>query len=68
MPSVLSNLASAYAALGKFDDAWRCVGEAMTMVETTKEKSFEAAGAECGEGGNVLRACAYPLKDSEESE
>ena len=46
MPSVLSNLASAYAALGKFDDAWRCVGEAMTMVETTKEKSFEAAGAE----------------------
>jgi predicted ATPase len=23
--------------LGKFDDAWRCIGEAMTVVETTKE-------------------------------
>ena len=28
--------------LGQFDDAWRCIGEAMTAVETTKEKWFEA--------------------------
>ena len=26
---VLSYLASAYAELGQFDDAWRCIGEAM---------------------------------------
>jgi predicted ATPase len=34
----MSQLASAYAELGQFDDAWRCVGEAMTVAETTKEK------------------------------
>ena len=26
----------------QFDDAWRCIGEAMTTVETTKEKWCEA--------------------------
>ena len=41
-PFYLSLLARAYAELGKFDDAWRCSGEAMTAVETTKEKWFEA--------------------------
>jgi predicted ATPase len=40
--SLLSYLALAYADLGKFDDAWRCVGETMTLVETTKERWFEA--------------------------
>jgi predicted ATPase len=38
----LSCLARAYADLGQFDDAWRCIGEAMTAVETTKEKWCEA--------------------------
>ena len=42
MPLWLSHLARAYAALGKFDDAWRCIGEAMTAVETTKERWCEA--------------------------
>ena len=42
MPWQLSFLASAYAKLGQFDDAWRCIGEAMTAVETTKEKWCEA--------------------------
>jgi len=32
----------AYTDLGKFDDAWCCVGETMTLVETTKERWFEA--------------------------
>jgi hypothetical protein len=32
----------AYTDLGKFDDAWCCVGETMTLVETTKEGWFEA--------------------------
>jgi predicted ATPase len=38
----LSFLTSAYAQLGQFDDAWRCVGEAMTAMETTKERWCEA--------------------------
>ena len=39
---ILSYLARAYAELGQFDDAWRCIGEAMTAVETTKERWCEA--------------------------
>jgi predicted ATPase len=42
MPWFLSLLARAYAGLSQFDDAWRCIGEAMTAVETTKEKWSEA--------------------------
>jgi predicted ATPase len=42
MPFYLSYLASAHAELGKFDDAWRCIGEAMTAIETTKERWCEA--------------------------
>ena len=38
----LTYLASAHAELGQFDDAWRCISEAMTAVETTKEKWWEA--------------------------
>ena len=42
MPLWLSYLTRAYAELGQFDDAWRCVGEAMTAIETTKETWIEA--------------------------
>ena len=42
MPWHLSILARAHAELGQFDDAWRRVGEAMNMVETTKERWWEA--------------------------
>ena len=42
MPIFLSYLASAYAGLGQFDDAWRCIGEATTTMETTKERWFES--------------------------
>ena len=42
MPSNVSYLAAAYAELGQFDDARRCIGEAMTAMETTKERWFEA--------------------------
>ena len=37
MPWYLSKLASAYADIGKFEEAWRCIEEAMRAVETTKE-------------------------------
>jgi predicted ATPase len=42
MPIYLSCLARAYAELDKFDDAWRCMDEATTAAETTKEKWCEA--------------------------
>jgi predicted ATPase len=42
MPLVLSYLARACAELGQFDDAWRSIGDAMTAVETTKERLWEA--------------------------
>jgi len=41
-PWWLSCLARAYAELGEFDNAWRCIGEAMTLAETTKERWCEA--------------------------
>ena len=36
------HLGVAYAELHRFDDAWRCIGEAVTAVETTKERWSEA--------------------------
>jgi predicted ATPase len=41
-PPYLSYLARAHAELDQFDDAWRCIGEAMTAAETTKERWYEA--------------------------
>jgi len=41
-PSWLSYLAAARAELGQLDEAWRCIGEAMSRIETTKERWFEA--------------------------
>ena len=37
-----AHLALAYAELEEFDDAWRCLGEAMTAIETTKERWYQA--------------------------
>ena len=42
MPFLLPHLARAHAELGQFEAAWRCIGEAMTAAETTKEKWCEA--------------------------
>jgi len=41
-PFYLSLLARAHAELGQFDDAWRCIGEAVTAVEKTRERWCEA--------------------------
>jgi len=35
-------LARAYMELGRLDDAWRSIGEAITAVKTTKERWCEA--------------------------
>jgi predicted ATPase len=42
LPHHWPSLARAHAELGQFDDAWRCIGEAMTAAETTKEDWCEA--------------------------
>jgi predicted ATPase len=31
-----------YAQLGQFEDAWSCIGETMTAIETTGERWWEA--------------------------
>ena len=42
IPWYLPYLARAYAELGQFDNASRCIGEAMTTIQTTKERWCEA--------------------------
>jgi class 3 adenylate cyclase/predicted ATPase len=42
IPFYLSLVTEAHAAIGQFDDAWRCIGEATTAIQTTKEKWREA--------------------------
>jgi predicted ATPase len=41
-PFWLVHLARAHIELGQFADAWRCINDAMTAVETTKETWLEA--------------------------
>ena len=41
VPWFLSNLAIAHAALGDFHAAWRCIGEAMTIVKATKQLGWD---------------------------
>jgi class 3 adenylate cyclase/predicted ATPase len=42
MPLLLTYLARAHSALGQSDEARRCIGEAMTAVETAKERWCES--------------------------
>jgi predicted ATPase len=42
VPLYLSYLARAYVELDGLGDAWRCIGDAMTLIETTKERWCEA--------------------------
>ena len=42
LPLFLPHLARTHAGHGQFEEAWRCIGEAMTAAETTKEKCCEA--------------------------
>jgi len=42
MPLFLSYLARAYAAVDQFEEAWRCIDGALTAVEATKERWYEA--------------------------
>jgi predicted ATPase len=51
LPWYLLFLTRAYGEFGLFDSAWRCIGEAMTTVETTKERWLEAEV--CRTGGEI---------------
>jgi class 3 adenylate cyclase/predicted ATPase len=42
LPHWLSTLARAHAELDQFDDAWRCIGEALTVIQTSKYRMGEA--------------------------
>jgi predicted ATPase len=42
VPYYLSALAHAHAELSQFNDAWRCLDKAMSIIERTKERWFEA--------------------------
>jgi predicted ATPase len=42
LPFYLSFLAAARAGLGQFDDAWRCIEEAITAIDASGERWFEA--------------------------
>jgi predicted ATPase len=64
MPAYLSYLARAHEQLGQFDDARRCIREAMTAVETTKEKWWEAEVHRIA-GEIVLKS---PLSDAAKAE
>jgi predicted ATPase len=41
-PEHLFMVAAAYADVGQFEDAWRCIGEAITAMEESQEKWCEA--------------------------
>ena len=41
-PSFLPPLALAHAEVGQFDDAWRSIDEALTLIKKSKERWFEA--------------------------
>ena len=42
VPLYLSQLAKVRGQVGELDDAWRSIGEAMTMIEISKERVWEA--------------------------
>jgi predicted ATPase len=42
MPLHMSCMAIAFRDLNRFDEAWRCISEAMSAIETTGERWYEA--------------------------
>jgi len=55
---ILLYLANAHSELGQSDDAWRCIGEVLTTIETTKERWFEAEANRMA--GEVARKSPEP--------
>jgi predicted ATPase len=59
-PDVLLHLARAFEELGQFDDAWRCIGEAMLSQETSFEAEVHRVAGEI--------ALKSPKPDAEKAE
>jgi class 3 adenylate cyclase/predicted ATPase len=66
IPLWSSHLALAYGQLGEFDNAWRCIGQAMAAIATTQETWCEAEANRIGgeialmpPEPNVTKAIAY---------
>jgi hypothetical protein len=64
LPLSLAYLTSAYAKIERFDDAWRSIGEALRMIEATRERWCEAevnrmAGEIAGKETDVAKAERY---------
>jgi predicted ATPase len=57
-PYNASYLARAYAQLGQMDDAWGCIGEALTTVEKTKDRFWEAEVHRVG--GEITLMSGHP--------
>jgi predicted ATPase len=64
MPLWLSYLTRAYAELGQFDDASRCIDEATAAIKTTKESWYEAEVTRVG--GKI--ALMSPERDAAKAE
>jgi class 3 adenylate cyclase/predicted ATPase len=65
IPLNLSYLAMAHADLDKFDDSLRCIAEAMTMFQTTKESWSEAEINRIA-GGVALRSPGHDVVKAEQ--
>jgi predicted ATPase len=57
-PTHLSHLAKAHSDLGQFEYAWRYIGDAMTAVQTTNERLYEAEVNRIA--GEIARASHEP--------
>ena len=58
MPLYLEILTKAYTDLGRFDDAWGSIGEAISMIETTHERWCEPEVSRTA--GELARLSATP--------
>ena len=65
-PFYLSRLAMAHAKHGQFDDAWRCIGEATTTIETTKERIWCEAEVHRIAGEIALKSAESDAAKAEE--
>jgi predicted ATPase len=64
IPLHMSCLAIAHRDLNRFDEAWRCISEAMTAIETTGERWYEAEVLRVG--GEI--AMMSPERDTAKAE
>jgi predicted ATPase len=65
LPLFLPHLATAYAQVGQFDESSRCIREALSTIEATKERAGEAEL--CRMSGEIARITPSPSGSSAEA-